>query len=274
MTVAPLPANVPRTSGRTAPRLTPRQERLLLRTIGVVGFLVVWELAARLHLYNAILLSSPSAVIGAGFGIMTSGTVWRHLWASAVELAAGLVISTVVGVAIGVAAGWSRRVNYVLDPWLTILNATPIVALVPLLIFLLGIDFAAKVFLIVLFSVFPIALNTLVGVEGTANRYLGVARTYRASNARILRTVVMPGTLPFILAGLHIAVGRALVGLVVAELVAGNEGIGYLLSLYGVTLQTPKLMFLVFVLGLTGLALSAAVGRVERRLERWRPVRR
>jgi len=247
--------------------------RRLLGVAGVVVVLLLWEGAARLGAINPLLLGSPTAIGAAAVTELQSGTIWRHLGISALEFGLGIGLSAVVGIGIGLLAGWFRRVDYLVDPWLTILYSTPSVALAPLIIIAFGIELSAKVFIVFLFAVFPIAVNTIAGVHATAGRYLRVARSFNAPQWTTLRTIILPGALPYIATGMRVAGGRALVGIVVAELIAGNEGIGYLLNVAGATLKTGTLFLLVIILGLSGMAYAALLGRLEDRLERWRPAR-
>lgn len=248
--------------------------RQLLGVAGVVGVLAVWEVAARLGWINPLLLGSPAAVLDAAIAAVAVGTIWPHLWVSLVEFVVGVALSAVIGISIGLLAGWYRRVNYLVDPWLTILYSTPSVALAPLIVIAFGIEVSAKIFVVVLFAVFPVAVNTVAGVQATAGRYLRVARSFNAPQFTVLRTIILPGALPYIATGLRVAGGRALVGIVVAELIAGNEGIGYLLNIAGATLKTGQLFLLVIILGLAGVAYSWLLGKTEERLERWRPAAR
>jgi NitT/TauT family transport system permease protein len=247
--------------------------RRLLGVAGVVVVLVGWEAAARLGVINSLLLGSPTAIGSAAVSEVRSGAIWGHLGISALEFVLGIGLSAVVGIGIGLLAGWFRRVDYLVDPWLTILYSTPSVALAPLIIIAFGIELSAKVFIVFLFAVFPIAVNTIAGVHATAGRYLRVARSFSAPQWTVLRTIILPGALPYIATGMRVAGGRALVGIVVAELIAGNAGIGYLLNVAGATLKTGTLFLLVIILGLAGMAYAALLGRLEDRLERWRPAR-
>ena len=252
--------------------MSPATQRTIRGLLGVVGVLGIWELMARTGMINTLLLGSPTRIAEAGIRQLQSVQFWEHFGTSALEFVLGVGLSAAVGVLIGVLAGWYRRFNYLVDPWLTILYSTPTVAIAPLMILVFGIDLASKVAIIFLFAAFPIAVNTMVGVQTTANRYLRVARVFDASDATILRTVVLPGALPYILTGMRVAGGRALIGIVSAELLAGNAGIGYLLSLAGATFQTNTLMFLIAVIGMSGVAYTMLVKYMEERIERWRPV--
>jgi NitT/TauT family transport system permease protein len=246
--------------------------RVVLGIIGVVGFLGIWELAAQLRLINVDLLSSPSLIASAGSVELRNPTFWRNAAVSGQEYLLGMGISVVVGIAIGIGIGLFRRVNYLLDRWLTVLNSTPTIALAPMIIIILGIDLAAKVAIIVLSAVFPVAINTLAGVQATSNRYLRVARSFSASQAKRLVTVIIPGALPYIVTGIRVASGRAIIGVVVAEFMAADAGLGYQLNVSSSMLRTSTVMFLVIVIGLLGVAATFALQRAESWIERWRPV--
>jgi NitT/TauT family transport system permease protein len=215
-------------------------------------------------------MSSPTGVINALISEFQRGRIWPHLAVSVGEYLLGFGLASVVGVAIGFAAGWWRRANYVLDPWITLLYSTPNIAFVPMIILLLGIDLPAKVFIVFLICLFSIVVNTMVGVQATGHALLDVARSFGASESRQLISVVLPGSVPYILTGLRLAGGQAMVGVVVAELVAGNEGLGFLLNLAGANLQSGTVMAIILLLGLWGVVFAEVMRRVERRFEAWR----
>jgi ABC-type nitrate/sulfonate/bicarbonate transport system permease component len=249
-----------------------RNERVAL---GLVGFLVVglaWEFSVQAGLLKRTFVSSPSAIGQAFWFEAQAGTLWGHVGVSLTEFGLGFGVAAIVGVVIGLVGGWFRRASYIVEPWLAALYATPEIALVPLIILVLGIDIQARVFIVFLTAVFSVAVNTLVGVQSTDARFLDVARSFGASRIRLFASVVLPSTVPFILSGLRIAAGRALVGVVVAELLASNQGLGYLINLAGATLNTGRMMVGVILLGLFGVAIGEALRRVENRFDVWRPV--
>jgi NitT/TauT family transport system permease protein len=250
-----------------------RHKRLVLGLTGFVGVLVIWELAVQVGWLKAVLLSSPSRIFAAGVFEVRQGTLWGHIGVSALEFVLGFTAATLIGVAIGLVAGWFRRANYIVDPWLSALYATPDVALVPLIILILGIDLSAKVFVVFLTSLFSIAVNTMIGVQNADLRFLEVARSFGASQLRLFRTVVLPGTVPYILTGLRLAAGRGLVGVVLAELIAANQGLGFIISIAGATLNTSRLMLGVIILGVFGVLLGEGLRYLEQRFEVWRPQR-
>jgi NitT/TauT family transport system permease protein len=210
-------------------------------------------------------------VVAAAGVELRQGHIWIDIGISAQEFALGYLSASLVGILIGLVAGWFKRANYVIDPWLSALYATPDVALVPLIILWLGLGLWTKVFVVFLTSLFSVAVNTLVGVQSTEARLLEVAASFGASPFRVFRTVVLPGSVPFVLTGLRLAAGRALVGMVLAELIAANQGIGFMISIAGSTLNTGRLMLGILILGVFGVALGEGLRRVEQRFEVWRP---
>jgi NitT/TauT family transport system permease protein len=263
------PASRGRTPGRLQ-RLYMRRERLILGIVGLVSILVVWEIASRLGIINRIIYSSPSNVFAALFKEFSSGNIWPHLAVSATEYFAGFGLAAVIGITLGFAAGWWRMANYILDPWITILYSAPVVALVPIIIFAFGIDLAAKAVIVFLICVFSIIVNTMIGVQQTGKQFLDVSRTFGASELKQITSVVLPGSVPYILTGLRLGGGHATVGVVVAELVAGNQGIGFVLDRAGSNLQSSLVMGVILLLGLWGVTFAELMGRLEGRFEAWR----
>jgi ABC-type nitrate/sulfonate/bicarbonate transport system permease component len=250
-----------------------RNERLLFGLIGFFSVVIAWELAVRFGLLKLIFISSPSKIVEAAQLEVRQGRIWGDIGVSLLEFSLGYLIAAVLGIVIGLVAGWFRRANYIVDPWLSALYATPDIALVPLIIIVLGIGLWAKVFVVFLTALFSVAVNALIGVQSTEPRLLEVATSFGASRFRVFRTVVLPSAVPFILTGLRLAAGRALVGMVLAELIAANQGIGFIISVAGATLNTGRLMLGVVLLGAFGVLLGEILRRVEQRFEVWRPQR-
>jgi ABC-type nitrate/sulfonate/bicarbonate transport system permease component len=258
---------------RTAPwkRWYLRNERLILGLAGFVTVLLVWELVVNLGWLRAVFISSPSRIWRATLLEVQVGRIWGDIGASLLVYVLGFGAAAAVGITIGLVAGWFKHANYIVDPWLSALYATPDIALAPLIILVLGIGVASKVFVVFLTAVFVVAVNTLVGVRSTDARMFEVARSFGAGRGRIFRTVVLPSTIPFIMTGLRLASGRALVGVVLAELIAANQGIGFLISISGTTLNTARMMIGVLLLGIFGVLIGEVMRRIEARFDVWRP---
>jgi ABC-type nitrate/sulfonate/bicarbonate transport system permease component len=247
-------------------------EKKLLGIAGVVTFLVVWELVGNiLQLINPMFMSAPSLIFTAAVGMFSSGEIYNDLYVSGIELFWGFLLSALVAVPFGIMVGWYKRMAYIFDPFINAMNATPRVALLPLVIIWLGIGILSKVGIIFLGAVFPILINTRDGVKTTPYNLLTAARSFGASEWTLFKTVVLPSTIPFILTGLRLGLGRAIVGVMVGELYAATAGIGFMITVAGATFQTDKVFVGVLIFALTGMMGMELLTRIERRFDKWRP---
>ena len=248
-----------------------RHERLVLGALAVAIFLIAWETISRAGTLAPIFMSSPTAIGAAAQRMWASGELAEHLRVSGVEFFWGYLLAVVTGVPLGLATGWYRRLNFVLDPFLSAFNATPRVALLPLIILWIGVGLWSKVAVIFLGAIFPIWMNVNAGVKTVEHVYLRVARSFLADDARIFRTIVLPSCVPFILAGMRLAVGRALVGVVVGELYAASAGVGFLIIVAGATFQTDKVFVGIGIIAAFGVLCNELLSKAERKFESWRP---
>lgn len=244
----------------------------LIRSASVLVFLAIWEFYGRRT--DPLLFTYPTAVAGAFVSLVASGELVRQLLVSLSALAAGFVLSLVLGVSLGLAMGRSRLAEAFFEPHLNALYATPQVALTPLLMMWLGLGFSVKVAVVFLFAFFPVLINTASGAKNVSASMIEVGRAYLASRRQILFKVVLPAALPFIMAGVRIAVGRALVGMIVAELFTAITGLGAMLSLYGNIFETAKMFVVIIVLAVLGIGLIHAAQLLERKMARWKETER
>jgi len=142
---------------------------------------------------------------------------------SGTEFFWGFTLAVLFGIPFGIMSGWYKRFFYVTEPFVASLYATPRVSLLPLIIIWVGIGIMSKVVIIFLAAIFPVLINTRDGVKTTPQNLLNAARSFGASHGQMFRTVVLPSTVPFIISGLRLAVGRALIGVFVGELYAATE---------------------------------------------------
>jgi len=247
-----------------------RRERLVewsVRLISLALLLGIWEIYGRS--VNRALFAPPSAVLLAGIDMVGSGELWRYLQGSLIVLAYGFTIALVIGIPLGVALARSRIIAYALDWYIAAFNSTPNVALVPLLTLLFGFDVTAKVIVVVISAVFAIIINTEQGVRNVDRRLLEVARSFRSSERQLWTDVVIPSALPYIAAGLRLAVGRALVGMVVAEFFTSITGVGYLIVRYSNAFQPDRLLVPIVLVMALGILLTGIAGGIERRIAPW-----
>lgn len=248
-------------------------ERAILGTSAVVLVLLVWEGLSQgwwLWRIEPVFLSPPTAIARTGARLFATGEIWNDLRVSGLEFSLGFVMAAGVGIAVGLAAGWYRHAYFALGPFFSALNATPRVALLPLIIMWVGIDIWSKVLIVFLGAVVPIYLNVVAGVRTTDARFLRVARSFGSSEPQLFWTIILPSAVPFLLTGLRLGIGRAMVGIVVGELYAATAGVGFMITVAGATFQTDKVFVGVVLIALAGLLMVEGLTRLERRVDTWR----
>ncbi|HEY7165861.1 MAG TPA: ABC transporter permease [Candidatus Binatia bacterium] len=247
-------------------------EKAILGGIAGAIFLIIWELAGNIYQWiNPMFMSAPSLIAKAGYQLFASGEIYNDLYVSGVEFLGGYLLAVAVAIPFGIMLGWYKRMSYIFDPFVNAMNATPRVALLPLVIIWLGIGMLSKVGIIFLGAVFSILINTRDGVKTTPANLLTAARSFGASEWMVFKAVVLPSTIPFILTGLRLAVGRALVGVLVGELYAATAGIGFMITVAGATFQTDKVFVGVLIFAFAGMISMELLTKFERRFDKWRP---
>jgi NitT/TauT family transport system permease protein len=248
-----------------------RHEKKIIGTTTVVLFLILWELAAYYRIVNPIFLSSPSRVWKAAVELAETGELWANVQVSGIEFFVGYFISAIIGIPLGICLGWYRRFNYAFDPFVNALSAAPRVAFLPLIVIWIGIGFASKLALVILSGVFPIVMNSRDAVKTTPHHLLEAAESFQASQWQVFKTIVLPSAVPFIIAGLRLGAGRALIGVFVAELYVAQAGVGYMITQAGATFKTDIVLVGVIIFSATGMLTLEALGMLERRFDKWRP---
>lgn len=246
-------------------------ERVAFGLLGFVGISIIWEVASNAGLFRKSLLSSPTLIWKAAVTDFGNGTIWPHITTSLTEFSFGFILALLIGIPLGLLIGMFRRVDYFASVLLSGIYATPKVALVPLIILVAGIGLEAKLIVVFLLTIFAVVVSTVAGVHSVAEKHLDITRSFGASPWLRFRSVVLPSTFPYILTGVRIGAGRALVGVVTAEFLAANEGVGYYISLFGTFLDTSRVMLGIVLLGTFGVAIGEVLRLIERRFERWRP---
>jgi NitT/TauT family transport system permease protein len=199
-----------------------------------------------------------------------TGELQTHIMTSFTELSVGMILAIVFGIFIGVLQGVSVRIRDYTEIYVTILFATPLVAIAPLLILWMGIGIWSKIIVVLLTAVFPIIINTAAGIRATDAVFIEVARSFGATGFQVIKNVLLPSSLPYILAGVRLAVGRGIVGVVVGELFGAQSGLGNLIQTAGQTFDVPDLFVGVFTLAAAGVLLTSLARFAEMRALRWR----
>jgi NitT/TauT family transport system permease protein len=249
------------------------RKKILINVVSVLLFFLAWEYIGTSGLINPLFVSSPSAIAQSAVGWLKDGSFFNDLYVSGTEFGIGFALAIVTGIPFGILLGWYRTFNYVFEPFVFALNATPRVALVPLLIIWFGIGIWSKVAIVFLGAFFPLVLNAYSGVRTMDDVLLRAARSFGANDWQIFRTITLPSSVPFVLAGLRVGLGHALVGIVIGELVAATAGIGYEMAIAGATFETARLFDGILLITTAGVLLTWAIGYIEHRFDAWRPQR-
>jgi NitT/TauT family transport system permease protein len=254
---------------RDMPRKTPFwRQRAFYRYGFLVLILAVWELVG--PLVSPILFSYPSKIALAFYELtFVTGELPYYAAESLQVLFYGLGLAILVGVPLAVLMARVRPVDWALDLPINALYSTPMVALVPLLVLWFGIYMQAKVIVVFLFAVFPILINTYQGVRECDKNMLEVARSFRSPEWRMWQDVLLPFALPYIAAGIRLAIGRGLVGMVIAEFYTTISGLGYMITRYAHIFETDKTFVPVILLMFLGVSLTSGLKWIERRIAPW-----
>jgi NitT/TauT family transport system permease protein len=237
--------------------------------LSIVGGLLLWELAARLIVRNPLFLAAPSEIAVQIAQLWQSGELQRNMAVSGVEYFIGLALAIVLGIAIGFVLATSETGRRMIGPWVSALYATPTIAVAPLIILWFGIDIWSKVVVVVINAVFPVIINTETGLRATDRRLIDTVRCFGASWTQVFWNVMLPSAIPYILAGVRLAVGRAIVSVVVAELFGSRAGLGFMLLQASEAFNMPKLFAAVVVLAITGMVLTGAARYLEYLIQPW-----
>lgn len=248
-----------------------RHESWLLPALGLAGVLGLWQLAWSLKWISPLFFSGPSAIAARFVELVASGELQLHAAYSGTSFLAGFALAVVVGVPLGVLVGWYRRLHLTFNPLINAFYATPRIALFPLIIIWFGIGSGSAIFLVFLAATMPILINTITGVRSIDADLLRAARAYCATDRQIFRTVALPYAVPFILTGVRQAVAHGLIAVIIAEITAGNRGIGFMISYAGQTFATDTLLVGVLLTSLTGMLLGWLTERLQNHFQRWRP---
>lgn len=246
-------------------------ERVFYGVIGFVAVIAVWEAAVQSGVLQRSLLSLPSRIAAAAATDFGSGVLWHHIWISSQEFAYGFVASMVIGIPLGLAIGWFPKVDHLLSALLAGLNATPNVALIPLIVFIFGLGLESKVVVVFLSAFFAVMVTTYTGVRAVARRHLEITRSFGGSRWLAFRSVALPSTVPFMISGTRVGAGRALVGVVSAEILAATAGLGFYIDRSATFLDTSRAMLGILLFGVIGLLMGELIRVAEKRFEVWRP---
>ena len=248
-----------------------RNERSVLGVSGLLAFFAFWQIGSFIGFIDPFFFSRPSEVVAAAIYEGQLPRFWTDVRYSLTEVVVGFIASVGLAVPLGLLIGWYRRVSFTFDPWLNFFNAIPRPAFIPLVVLWVGLGIEMKTVIVFLGGFFSIIVPTVEGVRTVDRQLLDVGYSFRASSRRLFTTLVIPATIPFIATGIRLALGRLLIGVVIAELYAQTQGLGVMIGAAADNLQSDVMMFGILIFTLMGVITTTAAGRVERYLQRWRP---
>jgi ABC-type nitrate/sulfonate/bicarbonate transport system permease component len=232
-----------------------------------VFLLILWQIVG--SSVDPILLSNPTAIVQSGYKLISDGTLVSAFSTSMQAFVPGYLLAALVGIPLGLVVGRYRIAEAAAGVYITAGYATPLVALVPLYIVWFGIGFAVKVAIIFTLAVFPVLINTWRGVRSVPKSLVEVGQAFGASNAQIMYKIIVPGTLPHIMTGLRLGVGRAVIGMVIAEFFTAVGGLGGIIINAGNSFDTARMFVPIITIMVIGVVLTWLVGRVEKKLTPW-----
>jgi len=241
--------------------------RWALRLTSVLVIVVAWEIYGRA--INPVLLSSPSAISRAFVDMIGDGTLFQALAESLVVLGAGSLIGIAIGLLVGLAAGRNQVFGTLIEVPLNALYATPSVALIPIIVVWFGFGPTAKTVVVILFVLFPVLINTMRGVQEVDRELVEVARSFCSGERRMWFDLIIPSALPYMVTGLRLAIGRALIGVIVAEFFTAFSGLGHLIVTNANSFRTDRTFVPILVIAVLGVLLTALLEFAERRVVRW-----
>jgi ABC-type nitrate/sulfonate/bicarbonate transport system permease component len=263
-------------AGSDAPRksLWHRFESTILGSGTIVLLLLVWQFLPDFIPMKAgtkLFFTVPSHIAGTLWDMFATGSIWKPLGVSASAFAIGLSMAIVVGLPLGVLLGRSATLNAMVDPFITAFNATPRLVFLPLLMLWFGIGIWSKVAVVFLGALFPLLINTYEGVRNADKLLINVVRSFGAGEWDIARLVVVPNSLPFIIVGLRLAIGRAVLGVVVSEFFGSQDGLGVVMVRAASQFKVDIVFAGLIVFAALSLIMTGLVKLIEDRLTRWRP---
>jgi NitT/TauT family transport system permease protein len=247
-----------------------RHRKALLGALAVALFFAAWQAIFLLLPFNPLFISKPSLIAAGYVDLIDSGDLVHDLAVSAVPFFTGLLAAVIVGVPLGIVMGWRPRVGYALDPLLTVFYASPLVALAPLLVIFFGVGVPGKAIIVFSLSVFPFIFNACAGVRAVDRLLINVVRSLGGGERDLYVKVLLPSVLPYIVAGARIAVGRALIGVLVGEFFAASEGIGYAISRFGDIFAIDRMFGCILTVMAIAVVLTEGIRWAERAAFPWR----
>jgi NitT/TauT family transport system permease protein len=235
----------------------------------LVIILAAWEGAGRYDLINPFFLSWPSAIADAAWDMLVSGELAENLWVTAYAYIIGFVTACILGSLLGLAMGWWRSFGQVIDPYVVFFSAMPRIALYPVLLMIFGIGDMSRILIVFIGVFFPVLFNAYMGAKQTPQLLVDVARVFGYSNNKLFFVVVLPASVPYLMAGFRIGVTLGMIMVVVAEFFGGSSGLGQKIATAAQLYRTPEMYAWVIYTSLVAVAIVRGADYLERKVVRW-----
>lgn len=242
------------------------------RIVSLILVCVIWEIFGRR--VNPVFMSYPSAIFLAFIQTVISGELWQALLSSSQSFIIGYGVAAIIGIPLGLAMGGYRRVEYMIDLYINALYATPLIAFIPLIILWVGLGLTAKVVVVFITAFFPILINTFIGVRNVSQSLIEVGKAFVANERQIFTKIILHAVVPYIMGGLRLGIGRAIVGMVVAEFFTAITGLGAMIVSYANSFKTDYMFVPIIVLMVMGMGLTEAVKYAEKKIAPWKETER
>jgi ABC-type nitrate/sulfonate/bicarbonate transport system permease component len=251
-------------------RLSARRRDRILSIASPLGLLLAWELAARTAMIDVRFFPAPSAIIAKLMEMAATGELTENVLISLQRIVLGFLLGGVPAIVIGIAMGIWRPIRAIVDPLIVATYPIPKSSLLPLILLIFGLGEMSKVMMVAIGVFYPMAINATAGVLQINQIYLDVGKSFKASPWDTFRTIALPGALPFIMTGVKLGAGLALILIAIAEMVGAKSGIGYMIWSAWETFAVAKMYVGLFVIALIGFAISLMLNEIERWLIRWK----
>jgi NitT/TauT family transport system permease protein len=245
-----------------------RNEKKFDGVVSVILGLLLWQIVDS-AIHNPLVLVGPSQIVDAFTKLLVSGQLQRNVYATFVEFILGYILGVTFGIGMGVLMGLNRGVNQILSPWVTISYNAPIILLAPLFITALGVGIASKIAITFIGAVFPVLFNTYAAMTTVDGRLVEAVRAFGGSRSQIFFHVTVPSSLPLVMTGLRLSIGRALIGAIVSEFFGSMAGIGYMITAATEAFNTADAFVGVVILAAWGYLAFEVLKYLERRIAPW-----
>lgn len=242
----------------------------IMGLLSLTGIVLIWQGAVSLGLIRPFFVSSPTLVATETVAMLRSGELARHFSASAISFLIAFSASAIAGITLGTLSGWYRPVEKAFDPFVWFLYSIPAIAFYPLFIAWFGFGRPTAIAVAIMFALTPIYANTMTGVKNISPDLVRMAQSFGARPHNIFIRIALPSSIPLIVGGLQLGVGRVLAGIVIAELFGANAGLGYSIAYYAQYMQTTKMMVFIVVIIASGLVLTQGMAAISAMTARWR----